>query len=516
MSREKKLALLVGALGISLAASASGVTRTEALVRAKAYSFHPWKATSANTKASCNAAYTSIYTPGDYMGLAYDWGGYMTLFEYDQQIKNGNGAGSYPADGILACTSGVDCSGFVSQAWKAGHYTTSNVDTVSSAISQSSMLAGDIFNDAGNHMAMYSHTLGNGEPLLYEAVFENTHISMPGWSWVQGYVPRKYQSMTGTSAAEPDGTWDKPVVIGSFPYSDSRNTAQSMSDVLDACAIAAGSSESGPEYVYQVTFNQPGQLTVSVADDTGVDIDVHLYTSMNTNDCVARNDSTFTQNVDCGTYYVVADTFADKVGNYSLTVSFAPSGGACGAGPAKYDFKGAPGTDCAYPGNENLPFCNPNLGADTCLYTSSSSFCSMACTSASDCAKMPGGGCCSDIGSGELYCLPQAQCGSSGNDGGVNPGGGGSGSGGTPGTGGAGSGGEPQIGGASNQGGSGNFPATGGNSPGTGGSASNPPPQSLPTNSSSGCSTRAPANDSGGLLLVLGALGLALLRRRHS
>jgi MYXO-CTERM domain-containing protein len=511
MSRAKSLSVLVGALGLSVAWTAAGVTRTEALVRAKAYSFHPWKATNANTTASCNAAYKSIYTPGDYMGLAYDWGGYMTLFEYDQQLKAGNGAGSYPADGILSCTSGVDCSGFVSQCWKAGHHTTSNVDTISSAINQNAMLAGDIFNDAGNHMAMYSLTLGSGEPLLYEAVFENAHISMPGWSWVQGYVPRKYQSITGTSAAEPDGTWDKPVVIGSFPYGDSRNTTQSMSDVIDGCAIATGSNESGPEYVYQVTFSQPGQVTVSVADDVGVDIDVHLYTSMNTNDCVARHDSTFTQNVDCGTYYVVADTFSDKAGTYSLTVDFAPSGSACGSGPPKYQFKGAPGTDCAYPGNESLPFCNPNLGTDTCLYTSSSSFCSMACTGASDCAAMPGGGCCSDIGNGELYCLPQAQCGSTQPDGGVNPGTGGSGSGGVPSAGGTGAGGEPAAGGASNQGGSGDVPSFGGNSGAVGGGGPTP----LATGDTSGCSTRTPSRSGSGVALLLGALGLSLLRRRH-
>ena len=414
-------AALLGLGVLSLGGTALGITRTEAIVRAKAFSFHPWTATAANQTASCNGAYKSVNSPGDYMGLPYDWGGYMSLFEFDQQIKAGYGAGSYPADGILDCTSGLDCSGFVSQAWKSGHITTSTADTVSSAIALSEMLPGDIFNDAGNHMAMYSHKLGNGDPVLYESVFYNVHLSMPGWSWVNGFVPRRYQNITGTSAATPDGTLADPVKIGSFPFTDSRSTQSSMSDVLDGCGTAPNTDESGPEVVYQVTLTQPGQLTVSVQDDVGVDIDVHLYTSANTNDCVARADSTFTEAVDCGTYYVVADTWTTLAGNYTLTVDFAPaSGQACGSGPPKYDFKGAPGTPCAYPGNQTLPFCNPNLGADTCLYTSSSSFCSMPCGSASDCGALPGA-CCADIGSGEKYCLPAAQCGAAPGDAGVTP-----------------------------------------------------------------------------------------------
>ena len=71
-------------------------------------------------------------------------------------------------------------------------------------------------------------------------------------------------------------------------------------------------------------------LTVAVSDDAGSDIDVHLYSSFNANDCLARNDTMFTQAVDCGTYYIVADTFTNAsnkalVGNYHLTVSFTPS-----------------------------------------------------------------------------------------------------------------------------------------------------------------------------------------------
>lgn len=424
MSRKRLIAAIAG-FGLALSGTALGVTRTEAIIKAKAFSFHPWTAKTQNGTASCNGAYKSIYAPGDYMGLPYDWGGYMSLFQFDQEIAQGYGAGSYPADGILSCTSGLDCSGFVSQAWGSGHHTTSDVDQVSSVISQAQLLPGDIFNDAGNHMAMYSHLLANGEPALYESVFYNVHYSLPGWSWLNGFIPRRYKNITGTSAADPSGTTENPIVISSFPFVDSRNTAQSLSDVLDGCALDPSVPESGPEYIYKLTVSQPGVLSVSVSDDVGVDIDVHLYESMNTNDCVARHDTSFSKNIDCGSYYVVADTFAKAgtalSGPYTLTVNFTPSSGqACGAGPKKYQFKGGPSSACSYPGNKSLPFCNPNLGVDTCLYTSSSSFCSKPCTGVADCAAFPGG-CCADIGAGEKYCMPSSKCGGAVPDSGVTP-----------------------------------------------------------------------------------------------
>jgi MYXO-CTERM domain-containing protein len=396
---------------------AGAITRDEVMVRARAFAYHPWRCTQSNLTASCSSTYKSVYTPGDYVGLPYDWGGYMNKFTFDQGIANGLGAGSVPYGDILSCTVGLDCSGYVSQCWDTGHLTTSSLHTQSTAITQSQLLPGDALNQAGYHVILYSHTLANGEPVLYEAVGYNVHINpWGGWAYTSGYQPRRYNGITGTTAGNPIGTPDNPIPITSFPFTDSRDTKQSSSDVLDRCGAAPNTAESGPEYVYEVTFTQPGQLTVSVSDDTGVDIDVHLYTSMNTSDCIARHDSAFTTTVDCGTYYIVADTFGTgltNAGPYTLNASFVPSGGACGSGPPAYDPKGHVGEPCAFPGKEHLPFCNGNLGGDVCIYTSGTSpisFCSHACKTAADCAEFPGG-CCKTLGSGDSYCLIASQCG---------------------------------------------------------------------------------------------------------
>lgn len=416
--------LLCGAFALAVTnlvgLPARAIERDEVIVRAKAFSFHPWTVSQANLTASCKSSYKSVYTPGDYMGLPYDWGGYMTLFDFDQQIANGAGAGSYPEDGVLSCTAGLDCSGFVSKTWKTGHFSTSTIHQTSSAIAQNQMLPGDVYNKAGYHVVLYSHTLGSGEPVFYESVGYNVHVSAPGWSWVNGYTPRRYDSISGTTAGNPIGTTTNPIDINSFPYSDQRNTAQSKSDMLDGCGASPSKKETGPEYVYRVTLNKPGTLTASIQDDVGVDIDVHLYTSTNTSDCFARHDNTLSKALDCGTYYIVADTFKgtqEYPGAYSLSVAFTPSGGGCGNGPPSYDFEGKLGDPCAYPGDPNLPFCNENLGSKTCIYNQSTSFCSKPCGSDQDCGIFPGG-CCAQVNSGESYCMIAALC-SSGSSGGA-------------------------------------------------------------------------------------------------
>ena len=428
-SRSTLLPLLAGlaaaASTVLCASSSHAVTRDEVMVRARAIANHPWRCTQSNLTASCSGAYESVYTPGDYVGLPYDWGGYMSIFTFDQGIKNGLGAGSYPADDILSCTVGLDCSGYVSQCWGSTYLTTSIIHTQSTAITQAQLLPGDVVNQAGYHVILFSHRLANGDPILYEAVGYNVHINAwGGWAYTTGYEPRRYDGITGTTAGNPIGTPGNPIPIPSLPFTDSRDTKQSSSDVFDGCGADPNKPESGPEYVYEVTLTQPGQLTVAVSDDTGVDIDVHLYSSMNTNDCTHRADSSFTAPVDCGTYYVVADTFGSgttNAGPYTLNVTFTPSGSGCGSGPPAYDPTGWVGDPCAFPGHENLPFCNPNLGGDICLYTTGTSpisFCTHPCKTVADCPEFPGG-CCKTIGSGESFCVTSPLCGGTTTDAGT-------------------------------------------------------------------------------------------------
>lgn len=416
MSRARLAALPVAAAMVVASADASAITREEVLVRARAYTVHRWSSSAPNQTASCSAAYKSLFPAGDYVGLPYDWGGYMSLFTFDQQIVQGYGAGSQETDGVLECTAGVDCSGFVSMAWGSGHYTTSSIPSATSVITTAQLLPGDVFNQAGFHVAMFTNLLQSGAPALVEAAGYNVHVNtFGGWSYVNGYVPRRYPSLTGTTAGNPSGTTSNPIVIGGLPYTDARSTALSPSSVLDACGAAPAVAEKGPEVVYQINVTQPGTLAIAAQDDAATDVDVELLDNLSTRGCVARDDAAISAHVGCGTYWIVVDTFGStttKPGPYTLTVTETPSGQPCSAvaGPPKFDPKGKLGDACSYPGHESLPVCNPNLGAETCIYGSGSSFCSKACEKDADCTDLPGGGCCQDLGKGETYCMTKSYC----------------------------------------------------------------------------------------------------------
>jgi hypothetical protein len=50
---------------------------------------------------------------------------------------------------------GVDCSGFVSQCWKSGYYTTSRLGEISTTIGKSELKRGDALNVANNHVLLF-------------------------------------------------------------------------------------------------------------------------------------------------------------------------------------------------------------------------------------------------------------------------------------------------------------------------------------------------------------------------
>ncbi len=401
---------------LATAQGASAITREEVLVRARAYAAHQWTATAANMTASCKPSYRSFYEPGDFVGVAYDWGGYMSLLTFDAQIAEGYGAGSWPSDGVLSCTAGVDCSGFVSMAWGAGHHTTRSLHRISSEISAASILPGDVFNVAGYHVAMFTHLLASGEPVLIEAIGYNVHENTTGgWSYLSGYVPRRYAQITGTTAGNPLGTTTNPIVVTSFPFTDRRDTRDSKSSVLDACAAAPSVPEKGAEFVYVATLAEPGTLTVTIADDASTDVDVNIMRGVpSPHACVARGDSTKSLRVGCGTYYLVADTFGPdnaKAGPFTLTATFTPSGQTCAtAAPIESIEEGRElGEACASSQHPDLGSCR---GDGACVEIGGASFCSKPCARPSDCADVaPGGGCCQDLGKGETYCVLASLCG---------------------------------------------------------------------------------------------------------
>ncbi|MBW1808141.1 MAG: hypothetical protein JRJ87_08075 [Deltaproteobacteria bacterium] len=412
-----KVGLIILAL-VLMTPLATAIDRAEVIDRAKAFCYHPWPCAQANLEAACLSNYDSLYTVGDHMGLPYDWGGYVSLHQFDLDLQAGQGAGSPPQGEVAACTTGLDCSGYVSQCWDTDYkYGTWTIEEISTPINVSDLLPGDALNYPGYHIELYGGTLANGTPFFYHALPPNVHINWyTGWAGVQDFDAIRYDQIG--SAGSDLGSMSNPILISGWIYTDNRDTRQSPSDLLDACGAVPGTDESGPEFVYQFETTVPGTLLATVTVGGGVDIDLHLYQNLAERDCIARHDHTLEIQLDaCGTYYLVLDTWVsadgtEHPGAYTLTADFTPTGGSCQAMP-NYDFLGGPGQACAYPDHSDLYYCNPGLGATTCLYTSgidAFSFCTYPCADDADCIEDFPGGCCLDIGDHEFFCVIEDLC----------------------------------------------------------------------------------------------------------
>lgn len=316
-------------IALLLAVPALAVTREDALDNAAAYAMHVWTATSANRTAECSSDYESDYDPGTYTGLPYDWGGYVTLDEFDAGIAAGDGAGSHSWHGILECTVGVDCSGFLSKVWEVGHYSTSTFYETTHDIDWDEIQRADAVNDAGSHVVMYTHLSEGGWPVFYEASggADKVHLNSDGgWSYLSGYQPIR---LDGIADGGSTGTPSAPIEIGAFPYADTRWTAGAATDAIDSYGCAPDTDESGPEVYYHFHAATGGRLQVVVSDTSEVDVDIHVLTAPRGDACLGRDDTEVDVSVPAGDVWVVIDSYVGSrefPGPFVLTADFVPDG----------------------------------------------------------------------------------------------------------------------------------------------------------------------------------------------
>ncbi len=333
-------ALVLATVGLS------AVTRSEAVLKGDRYVRTKWTCSAANVTggASCMSGVPNVYSSGNtYTGVAYDWGGYMEVETYLSRLASGYRAGSCSGTscseyGILDCTVGVDCSGYVSMLWGCGHYTTSSIPNISTVINQNDMKKGDVFNNAGSHVIMYVYTdKSTGLPYIMESAGTGTEKTvfrrMSSWP-SSSYERRRYNSIADD--VNVDGTVQNPRIISTTPYYDEGNTRNPVSLVIDTYSAAPTIKEFGPEFIYQIHLSTAGDLTATVTDNQpeNIDCDIHLLSSLNLDangmavDAIARDDHTVTRTLAAGTYYLVVDTYTgstDFPGEYTLSVTFEPS-----------------------------------------------------------------------------------------------------------------------------------------------------------------------------------------------
>ncbi|MBT3218823.1 MAG: metallophosphoesterase family protein [Proteobacteria bacterium] len=126
-----------------------------------------------------------------------------------------------------------------------------------------------------------------------------------------------------------EGRSCNPIVIDTFPFTDSRNTVHAYSYDIDAYSCAPETNESGAEYYYSVNIPSKGTLSATLNDTSGgsVDIDIHLLDGISGDTCIVRDNVSFEQVVAAGDYYLVADTWVNSSdhaldGQYEILVEF--------------------------------------------------------------------------------------------------------------------------------------------------------------------------------------------------
>ncbi len=96
------------------------LSRSDSYWIAVRYSTWNWYCSDSNYYgSSCAGRYRPGYLVlrSNIVSLAYQWGGFKTVDEFNTDMQNGMAAGDVHCDGYRSCASGVDCSGYVGRAW---------------------------------------------------------------------------------------------------------------------------------------------------------------------------------------------------------------------------------------------------------------------------------------------------------------------------------------------------------------------------------------------------------------
>jgi len=197
---RRRIALLV--LALALAGSGcrsvdrSGcepIRRDDVIVIAESYAQHRWTPTQRNILHGPDPDGIRVETPdADYLasrkseggwrpgevnvGVAYQWGGFATLEQFDAGIRAGKYAGDvhYEKGQVASAHAvGVDCSGFVSRCWRLGQqYSTRTLPSVCVPLSDARRLErGDILNKCDGHVVLFHEFIDASKSRLrcYEA-----------------------------------------------------------------------------------------------------------------------------------------------------------------------------------------------------------------------------------------------------------------------------------------------------------------------------------------------------------
>jgi len=194
-------------------------SRKEALRIAESYALHQYKCSSKNLSPQNVTGLDGdiVRTPswlvvGSNARVAYKWGGFNTLAEYDAGLSNGKYAADINTSGVSSYAVGVDCSGFVSRCWQMSyHSSTSSMPDITTQYANWDLLKpGDAILIPG-HVRLFVNRTPNGYFRVVESSARDWDVSYWTYSvsdlspYPTPYTPRCYINMeSATNTSQPN------------------------------------------------------------------------------------------------------------------------------------------------------------------------------------------------------------------------------------------------------------------------------------------------------------------------
>lgn len=124
----------------------------------------------------------------------------------------------------------------------------------------------------------------------------------------------------GLSHLSGSGAPEDPFAIERLPFTHRADTAESPHALIDVYPDCSAADESGAEFYYRLTLSQATHLRLMVFSEGAADIDLQVLSPGEGSICLARGDRIVQRRFEPGTYDVVLDSYAGKVGRYQLVI----------------------------------------------------------------------------------------------------------------------------------------------------------------------------------------------------
>lgn len=216
--------------------------------------------------------------------MPYCWGGDDDVYEFLEKMTAGKGAGDRNTSSSSPYHTGqvgsVDCSGYVSQLWRSGRYTTASFPNITHNVGWENLAPGDAINRTGHIRLNVQYPTNDGTILVYESTGFGWQMQYRTLAYDDSYYGVRYfhvserPSLIALQQNASDGVrvkWYGDIGTGyndpgsgfSIYYKTPGGTWTQAHDRLDGHIIEADVNglHAGQLYYFEVRAHKPGGVT---------------------------------------------------------------------------------------------------------------------------------------------------------------------------------------------------------------------------------------------------------------